>query len=124
MRGTPPGPTAVVTPLNDPAMSKPAGTIGTNSLGGTSRVRLQKVDPGIHNSNTYDFKGRRLRVRAIDQRIPQVVALRAIRTFVGNVGRVPTAEAWTAARMTPSEKTIRRRFGSFRAAVIAAKTDR
>jgi hypothetical protein len=82
------------------------------------------VDPAIHNSNTYEFKGRRLRVPATDQRIPDDVALRAIRTFVGNVGRVPTAEAWTAARMTPSEKTIRRRSGSFRAAVISATTDR
>jgi hypothetical protein len=78
------------------------------------------VDPAIHNSNTYDFKGRRLRLAAIDQRIPEDLVLRAIRTFVGNVGRVPTAEAWTAARMTQSEKTIRRRFGSFRAAVTAA----
>jgi Homing endonuclease associated repeat len=65
-----------------------------------------------------------LRVGAIDQRVPEDVALSAIRNFVGNFGRVPTAEAWTAARMTPSEKTIRRRFGNFQAAVTAATTDR
>lgn len=85
---------------------------------------MHLVDPAIHNSNTCEFQGRRLQVAAIDQRVPEDVALRAIRNFVGNFGRVPTATAWTAARMTPSEKTIHRRFGSFQAAVTAATTDR
>jgi hypothetical protein len=52
------------------------------------------MDRAIHNSNTFEFKGRRLRVGAIDQRVPDDVALSAICNFVGNFGRVPTAAAW------------------------------
>jgi len=33
---------------------------------------------------------------------------------------LPTEESWTAAQMVPSERTIRRRFGSFRSAAAAA----
>lgn len=43
-----------------------------------------------------------------------------VRRFMDDLGIAPTAESWTAAGMTPSEKTIRRRFGSFRAAVRMA----
>ena len=44
-------------------------------------------------------------------------ALAPIRAYLEEFGVRPTAEAWTATGMTPSEKTIRRRFGSFRSAV-------
>ncbi len=47
-------------------------------------------------------------------------ALASIRAFLEEFGVRPTAEAWTATGMTPSEKTIRRRFGSFRSAVARA----
>jgi len=34
--------------------------------------------------------------------------------------KLPTSRSWVAAGLTPSEHTIRRRFGSFKAAVAAA----
>jgi hypothetical protein len=54
-----------------------------------------------------------------DTRIADSVA--ALRRFVAEHGSLPTAESWTEAAMRPSEKTIRRRFGSFRAAVEMAR---
>jgi hypothetical protein len=80
------------------------------------------VDPAIHNSNTLEFSGLRLRLglngsRASDQ------ALEAVRRFVAERGTSPTAASWTRACMSPSEKTIRRRFGSFKAAVRCASID-
>lgn len=44
-------------------------------------------------------------------------AMAAIREFVENYAMRPTAKTWTEAAMRPSEKTIRRRFGSFRKAI-------
>ena len=80
------------------------------------------MDPAIHDSNTFEFGGRRLRLGlngsgASDQ------ALDAIRRFVAERGTLPTAASWTHACMSPSEKTIRRRFGSFKAAVKSAGID-
>ena len=56
--------------------------------------------------------------------IDEEVALQAVRDFIARFGTRPTAESWATAGMTPSEKTIRRRFGSFRMAVAAAGMDR
>ena len=56
--------------------------------------------------------------------IDEEVALQAVRDFIARFGTRPTAESWTTAGMTPSEKTIRRRFGSFWMAVAAAGMDR
>lgn len=53
-----------------------------------------------------------------DTRIEESVA--AIREFVAGHGSLPTAESWTESSMRPSEKTIRRRFGSFREAIQQA----
>ncbi len=53
-----------------------------------------------------------------DTRIQEYVA--AVREFVAEHGSLPTAERWTEAGMQPSEKTIRRRFGSFRKAIQRA----
>ena len=53
-----------------------------------------------------------------DTRIEESVA--ALREFVAEHGSLPTAESWTEAAMRPSEKTIRRRFGSFREAIRRA----
>jgi len=80
------------------------------------------VDPAIHNSNNVEFAGRRLRLglngsRASDR------ALEAVRRFVADRGTSPTAVSWTHAGMSPSEKTIQRRFGSFKAAVQRATFD-
>jgi hypothetical protein len=46
--------------------------------------------------------------------------LEALRQFVESQGGPPTQESWTAAGFSPSERTVRRRFGSFQAAVAAA----
>jgi hypothetical protein len=48
------------------------------------------------------------------------VALAAIRDFIAKHGKRPIAKSWTAAGMTPCEKTIRTRFGSFQAALEMA----
>jgi hypothetical protein len=52
-----------------------------------------------------------------DTRIEESVALRE---FAAEHGSLPTAESWTEAAMRPSQKTIRRRFGSFRDAIQRA----
>jgi hypothetical protein len=84
-------------------------------------VLYRVVDPAIHNSNTSTFRGGRLAVPyAEDHRFPADVALKAVRQFIGDRGHVPTADQWAAAGLSPSEKTIRRRFGSFRAAARLA----
>ena len=53
-----------------------------------------------------------------DARLEEAVA--ALREFVDQRGRLPTAQGWTEAAMRPSEKTIRRQFGSFRGAIQRA----
>jgi len=53
-----------------------------------------------------------------DTRIEESVA--TLREFVAEHGSLPTAESWIEAAMRPSEKTIRRRFGSFRKAIQRA----
>jgi hypothetical protein len=68
-----------------------------------------------HNSNLGVFKGPRLRVQPHDHRFPEDEALAAVRC-----GKAPTARSWQAAQMTPSEHTLRWRFGSFRVAVATA----
>jgi len=52
--------------------------------------------------------------RASDQ------ALEAVRRFVAERGTSRTAASWTHSGMSPSEKTIRRRFGSFKTAFQCA----
>jgi hypothetical protein len=47
-------------------------------------------------------------------------ALDAISRFIEQHGQLPTQDSWTAAGMSPCERTVRARFGSFRAAVEAA----
>ena len=46
-----------------------------------------------------------------DSRVDEAVV--ALREFVHDHGRPPTADSWTKASMRPSEKTVRRLFGSF-----------
>ena len=55
-----------------------------------------------------------------DIRLLDGQALEAVGQFIEDHGLAPTAQSWTAAGMTPSEKTIRRRFGSFQAAIRTA----
>jgi hypothetical protein len=42
-------------------------------------------------------------------------ALAAARRFVDEFVVMPTRDSWTAAGMSPCERTVRKRFGSFRA---------
>jgi hypothetical protein len=84
------------------------------------RFESARVDPAIHNSNTFKFRGGRLTVPSTeDHRFPEELALEAVRHFMED-HQVPTAELWAAAGLSPTEKTIRRRFGSFRAATRLA----
>ena len=78
------------------------------------------MDPSSHNTNppgVFDGAPYELRDSSDDR---DEEALASIRAFLEEFGVHPTAEAWTATGMTPSEKTIRRRFGSFRSAVARA----
>src|SRR5712691_312282 len=78
------------------------------------------VDLSSHNANPPGvFDGARCELRDYSEDREQK-ALASIRAFLEEFGVRPTAEAWTATGMTPSEKTIRRRFGSFRSAVARA----
>jgi hypothetical protein len=47
-------------------------------------------------------------------------AVEAVRRFVEDHRRLPTEDSWTAASMSPCERTVRSSFGSFRAAAEAA----
>ena len=86
--------------------------------------RAVRVLPGrhisSHNTNPPGvFDGEAVPISdAADARLEEAVA--ALREFVDQCGRLPTAESWTEAAMRPSEKTIRRRFGSFREAIQRA----
>jgi hypothetical protein len=92
-----------------------------NSLLEFTDTGCRGVDPAIHNSNTRKFRGGRLAVPSTeDHRFPEELALEAVRQFTEDRGQVPTADQWAAAGLSPSEKTIRRRFGSFRAAARLA----
>jgi hypothetical protein len=75
------------------------------------------VDLSSHNANPPGvFDGEAVPLSDVaDTRIEESVA--ALREFVAEHGSLPTAESWTEAAMRPSEKTIRRRFGSFREAI-------
>ncbi|HSS95196.1 MAG TPA: hypothetical protein VLR46_14580 [Candidatus Dormibacteraeota bacterium] len=53
-----------------------------------------------------------------DARIAE--SLETLWRFVTEHGSLLTVESWTEAAMRPSEKTIRRRFGSFREAIQRA----
>ncbi len=52
--------------------------------------------------------------------VRDAVALEAVRRFAEEYGRMPTQESWAAAGMSPCERTVRKRFGNFRAAMEEA----
>ncbi len=78
------------------------------------------VDLSSHNANPPGvFHGEAVPLSDVaDTRVAESVA--ALRRFVAEHGSHPTAGSWTEAAMRPSEKTIRRRFGSFREAIQRA----
>ena len=78
------------------------------------------MDLSSHNANPPGvFDGEAIPVSGVaDARLEEAVA--ALREYVDQRGRLPTAGSWTEAAMRPSEKTIRRQFGSFREAIRRA----
>jgi len=78
------------------------------------------VDLSSHNANPPGvFDGEAVTISDVaEARID--LAFAALREFRADRGQAPTADSWTAAGMRPSEKTIRRRFGSFKTAVPTA----
>jgi hypothetical protein len=80
------------------------------------------VDLSSHNTNppgVLDGEVVPLKDMAENRRVEVIVAVRG---FVEDHCCLPSAKSWTEARMSPSEKTIRRRFGSFRQAIERACT--
>jgi hypothetical protein len=80
----------------------------------------RKVDLSSHNTNPPGvFDGEAVPISDVAyDRLEEAVA--ALRGFVHEQGRLPTAQTWTDAAMRPSAKTIRRIFGSFKGAVERA----
>ena len=78
------------------------------------------VDPDILFSNLTNWGARKLVLSSRRPGFPEAQALAAIRDFMAEHGKRPTADSWTAAGMRPSQTTIRNRFGSFREAIEAA----
>ena len=81
------------------------------------------VELNSHNTNPPgEFDGEAVPISdVVDDTLDEGVA--AIREFVENCAMRPTAKTWTEAAIRPSEKTIRRRFGSFRKATEFAGFD-
>jgi hypothetical protein len=78
------------------------------------------VDPSSHNTNppsVFDGPGFQWETEGEAR---DAEALGAVRRFVEEYGVMPTQASWTAASLSPSERTIRKRFGSFRAAAERA----
>jgi hypothetical protein len=78
------------------------------------------VDLSSHNANPPGvFDGESFPLPDLaDAKIEE--GIDAVRRFVAEQRCLPTEESWTAAQMGPTERTIRRRFGSFRLAAAAA----
>jgi hypothetical protein len=78
------------------------------------------VDLSSHNTNPPGvFDGEAVPISdVVDARLEEAIA--ALREFVDQRGRLPTAKSWTEAAMRPSEKTIHRQSGSLREAIQRA----
>jgi HNH endonuclease len=78
------------------------------------------VDLSSHNTNPPGvFDGQAISLSDVaDTGVEASIA--PLREFVAEHGSLPTADSWTEAAMRPSEKTIRRRFGSFQEAIERA----
>ena len=85
----------------------------------SGRGRFWTALPSSHGRGSGVFDGEAVPLSDVaDTRIEESVA--ALRELVAEHGSLPTAESWTEAAMRPPEKTIRRRFGSFREAIQPA----
>jgi hypothetical protein len=77
------------------------------------------VDPSSHNPNPPGvFEGSPWEWITEDS-ARDGEALEAVREFIERYGAMPNQRSWAAASIRPAEKTIRSRFGSFRAAIEA-----
>ena len=72
-----------------------------------------------HKNHPDVFEGSPYEV-ASDRAARDDQVLNAVRRFVADTGRYPTQDAWAAAGMRPSERTVGRRYGSFQVAIEAA----
>lgn len=78
------------------------------------------MDPSSHNTNRSGVFGGASWEWIIEDNARDAQALDAVRRFVADRGELPTQDSWAAAGMSPCERTIRKRFGSFRAAAEGA----
>src|SRR2546430_2528278 len=78
---------------------------------GNGSLAVADLDLSVRRGGVYGFVGPSL---------PRRLALAAVRQFINDSGQVPTAHQWAAAGLSRSEKTVRHRFGSFRAAARLA----
>jgi hypothetical protein len=92
----------------DSYMTRAERDLSLNALrqflnGGPSHTQLEQPLNSADPASGYGLNGSGASDRALE----------AVRRFVVERGILPTAGSWTHACMSPSEKTIRRRFGSF-----------
>ena len=78
------------------------------------------VDPSSHFTNRPGVFGGPAWEWETEDSARDATAIEAVRRFVDEYGRMPTQDSWTAAGMSPCERTVRKRFGSFQAAAEAA----
>jgi len=78
------------------------------------------VDPSSHNTNPPGVFGGPSLEWLTEDAARSAEALDAVSRFIELHGQAPTQDSWTAAGMSPCERTVRARFGSFRAAAEVA----
>jgi hypothetical protein len=78
------------------------------------------VDPSSHNTDPPGVFGGPYLEWLTEDAARNAEALDAVSHFIEQHGQMPTQDSWTAAGMSPCERTVRARFGSFRAAAEAA----
>ena len=78
------------------------------------------VDPSSHNTNPPGVFGGPSLEWLTEDAARNAEALDAVIRFIEQHGQLPTQDSWTAAGMSPCERTVRTRFGSFCVAAEAA----
>ena len=78
------------------------------------------MDPSSHITNPPGVFGGPAFEWVTEDSEREAEALDAVRRFVEEYCELPTQDSWTAACMSPYTRTVRNRFGSFRAAAQLA----
>jgi hypothetical protein len=78
------------------------------------------VDPSSHFTNQAGVFGGPAWEWETEDAARDAEALDAVRRFIDENGAMPTQDSWSTAGMRPCERTVRKRFGSFKAAAAAA----